>query len=88
MKMTYKLFTWKIKDKYIAVFPEIDVAMIAWGSDKEDVKMDIAKKAAERLKTIDKMPENKSVAELMPILEELPEEDLISVAGVLFEANQ
>jgi hypothetical protein len=83
--MTYKLFTWKIKDKYIAVFPEINIEMISWDSDKDKVKIDIVKKATEYLKTLDNMPENKPVEKLMPILEELPEEDLVSVAGILFE---
>jgi predicted house-cleaning noncanonical NTP pyrophosphatase (MazG superfamily) len=82
--MVYKLFTWKIKDKYISVFPEINVEIISWDINKEDAKNKLIEKVTEYLKTLDKMPDNRRIEELEDILEVLPENDLISVAGISF----
>jgi len=82
--MTYKLFIWKIGDKYLAVFPEVDVEMIAHGPDKEKVKDELIKRITTYLKTLDKYPENKNIKDILEILEVLPQESLISTSGINF----
>jgi len=83
--MTYKLFIWKIKDKYIAAFPEIESSLVIVEETKEEAKKNIIKEATRYLKSLKEYPKNKNIEDLMDILNVLPEEDLISSSGINFE---
>jgi hypothetical protein len=80
--MTYKLFIWKIKDKFVAVFPEIDSGDITVGEDKEEVKLQAKVKAINTLKALETLPIERSIQDLRPIIDTLPEDELISVSGI------
>jgi hypothetical protein len=83
--MTYKLFVWKVDDKFVAVFPEIDAGDITIGEDKDAVKIQAKVKARNTLKGLDTLPENRSLEELEDFATALPDNDLISVGGIALD---
>jgi len=83
--MIYKLFMWNHKNKFIAVFPEIDSGQITIGDNKEEVKLKATTLARNKLKNIKIKPETKTVEELFEILNTLPSEDLMYAAGIDFD---
>jgi len=82
--VVYKLITFKDKDKYVGLFPEID-HVSSFGSTKEEAKGNTIEAALLYLK--DKpLPPNKSMEDIiLSISDIISEEDITSFSGIEFE---
>jgi hypothetical protein len=84
----YHEFVWKIGDKYISCYPEIDPTMIIVGFDKDQIKNELKERCTNLLKTLKnnnkQLPGRKKMQTLLEITSIISKEHLQEISLNLF----
>ena len=85
----YHEFVWKIGDKYIACYPEIDPTMIISGFDKKQILKELNERCVNQLKNLKynnkRLPSRKKVSTLLEITSILSKEHLNGISLIMFQ---